>query len=92
MARSVWKGPFVDGYLLKKAEAARASGRNEVIRTWSRRTTILPQFIGLTFAVYNGLKFIPVLVTDQMIGHKFGEFAPTRTYYGHEADRKAKRK
>lgn len=92
MARSVWKGPFVDGYLLKKAEAARASGRNEVIRTWSRRSTILPQFIGLTFAVYNGLKFIPVLVTDQMIGHKFGEFAPTRTYYGHEADRKAKRK
>lgn len=92
MARSVWKGPFVDGYLLKKAEAARASGRNEVIRTWSRRSTILPQFIGLTFAVYNGLKFIPVLVTDQMIGHKFGEFAPTRTYYGHEADRKSKRK
>lgn len=92
MARSVWKGPFVDGYLLKKAEAARASGRNEVIRTWSRRSTILPQFIGLTFAVYNGLKFIPVLVTDQMIGHKFGEFAPTRTYYGHEADKKSKRK
>lgn len=92
MARSVWKGPFVDGYLLKKAEAARASGRNEVIKTWSRRSTILPQFVGLTFGVYNGKKFVPVLVTEQMIGQKFGEFAPTRTYYGHAADKKAKRK
>jgi len=92
VARSVWKGPFVDGYLLKKAEAARASGRNEVIKTWSRRSTILPQFVGLTFGVYNGKKFVPVLVTEQMIGQKFGEFAPTRTYYGHAADKKAKRK
>ena len=91
MARSVWKGPFIDGYLLKKAEAARASGRNEIIKTWSRRSTILPQFVGLTFGVYNGQKFIPVLVSDQMIGHKFGEFAPTRTYYGHGVDKKAKR-
>ncbi|GGF74096.1 MULTISPECIES: 30S ribosomal protein S19 [Terasakiella] len=92
MARSVWKGPFVDGYLLGKAEKARESGRNDVIKTWSRRSTILPQFVGLTFGVYNGNKFIPVLVTEDMIGHKFGEFSPTRTYYGHAADKKAKRK
>ncbi len=92
MPRSIWKGPFVDGYLLKKAEKTRESGRNEVIKTWSRRSTILPQFVGLTFGVYNGQKFIPVLVSDQMVGHKFGEFAPTRTYYGHAADKKAKRK
>lgn len=85
MARSTWKGPFIDGYLLKKAEKARASGRNEVIKTWSRRSTILPQFIGLTFGVYNGQKFIPVLVTDNMIGHKLGEFAPTRHFQQHTA-------
>lgn len=91
MARSVWKGPFVDGYLLKKAEAARQSGRNDAIRTWSRRSTILPQFVGLTFAVYNGRKFIPVLVNESMVGHKLGEFAPTRTYHGHAADKKARR-
>ena len=91
MARSVWKGPFVDGYLLKKAENARESGRNEVIKTWSRRSTILPQFVGLTFGVYNGHKFVPVLVTENMVGHKFGEFAPTRTFHGHSADKKAKR-
>lgn len=91
MARSVWKGPFVDGYLLKKAEAVRGSGRNDVIKTWSRRSTILPQFVGLTFGVHNGTKFIPVLVTENMIGHKFGEFSPTRTYFGHTADKKAKR-
>ena len=78
MARSVWKGPFVDGYLLKKAEAARSSGRHEMIRIWSRRSTILPQFVGLTFGVYNGQKHIPVMVTEEMVGHKFGEFAPTR--------------
>ena len=92
MARSVWKGPFVDGYLLKKADASRASGRNEVIKTWSRRSTILPQFVGLTFGVYNGHKHIPVAVTEEMIGQKFGEYSPTRTYYGHAADKKAKRK
>lgn len=91
MSRSVWKGPFVDGYLLKKAEETRASGRNMVIKTWSRRSTILPQFVGLNFGVYNGRKFIPVLVTEEMIGHKFGEFSPTRTYAGHAADKKAKR-
>jgi small subunit ribosomal protein S19 len=91
MARSIWKGPFVDGYLLKKAEAARSSGRFEMIRIWSRRSTILPQFVGLTFGVYNGQKHIPVLVTEEMVGHKFGEFAPTRSFYGHSSDRKAKR-
>ena len=92
MARSSWKGPFVDGYLLKKADAAQSSGRKDVIKTWSRRSTILPQFVGLTFAVYNGKKHIPVAVTEEMIGQKFGEYSPTRTYYGHAADKKAKRK
>jgi small subunit ribosomal protein S19 len=92
MPRSVWKGPFVDGYLLKKAEKSRESGRKEVIKTWSRRSTILPQFVGLTFGVHNGRKHIPVLVSEDMIGQKFGEYAPTRTYYGHAADKKAKRK
>lgn len=91
MARSVWKGPFVDGYLLKKAEAHRAAGKRDIIKTWSRRSTILPQFVGITFGVHNGHKFIPVLVTEDMIGHKFGEFALTRTFYGHAADKKAKR-
>jgi len=92
MTRSVWKGPFVDGFLLKKAEKSRASGRSEVIKIWSRRSTILPQFVGLTFGVYNGNKHIPVLVNEDMVGHKFGEFSPTRTYYGHAADKRAKRK
>ena len=91
MSRAIWKGPFIDRSLLKKVEAARQSGKNTVIKTWSRRSTILPQFVGLTFGVHNGKKFIPVLVTDQMIGHKLGEFAPTRTYYGHGVDKKAKR-
>ncbi len=91
MARSVWKGPFVDGYLLKKAEQARTSGRKDVIRIWSRRSTILPQFVGLTFGVYNGRKFIPVSVNEDMVGHKFGEFSPTRTYHGHAADKRARR-
>ena len=91
MARSVWKGPFVDGYLLKKAEATLASGRNTVIKIWSRRSTIMPQIVGLTFGVHYGQKFVPVLVTEHMVGHKFGEFAPTRTYFGHAADKKARR-
>ena len=91
MTRSVWKGPFVDGYLLRKAEAARASGRHEMIKIWSRRSTILPQFVGLNFGVYNGQKHIPVMVNEEMVGHKFGEFAPTRMFYGHSSDRKAKR-
>jgi small subunit ribosomal protein S19 len=92
MTRSIWKGPFVDGYMLKKVEKALASGRNDVVKIWSRRSTVLPQFVGVTFGVHNGHKHIPVNVTEDMIGHKFGEFAPTRTYYGHAADKKAKRK
>ena len=92
MARSVWKGPFVDLYLLKKAEDAQEAGAKAgPIKTWSRRSTILPQFVGLTFNVYNGKKFVPVLVSEDMVGHKLGEFAPTRTYYGHGADKKGKR-
>jgi small subunit ribosomal protein S19 len=91
MTRSVWKGPFVDGYLLKKAETSRSSGRREMIKIWSRRSTILPQFVGLTFGVYNGQKHIPVMVTEEMVGHKFGEFSPTRQFYGHTSDRKATR-
>ncbi len=91
MARSVWKGPFVDSYLLRKAEKGRASGRNDIIKTWSRRSTVMPQFVGLTFGVYNGRKFLPVLVTENMVGHKFGEFSPTRTFFGHAADKKARR-
>lgn len=91
MARSVWKGPFIDPYLFKKAEKVRESGRSDVIKTWSRRSTIVPQFVALNFAVYNGKKFIPVFVTEDMVGHKFGEFSATRTYHGHGADKKAKR-
>ena len=91
MPRSIWKGPFVDGYMLKKAENVRAFGRNDIIKTRSRRSTVLPQFVGLTFGVYNGQKFIPVLVTEDMVGHKLGEFSPTRIYYGHSADKRAKR-
>ena len=88
MARSVWKGPFVEGSLIKKAEKARGSTRNDVIKTWSRRSTILPQFVGLTFGVYNGKKFIPVNVTEEMVGHKLGEFSPTRTFSAHSGDKK----
>ncbi len=88
MARAVWKGPFVDRHLLKKVEEGRTAGKG-VIKTWSRRSTILPNFVGLTFGVHNGNKFIPVLVTDQMIGHKLGEFAPTRTFKAHSAEKKA---
>lgn len=91
MPRSVWKGPFFDRYLIEKAEKVRSSGRSDVIKTWSRRSTIIPQFVGLTFGVYNGKKFVPVSVSENMVGHKFGEFSPTRTYYGHGADKKAKR-
>ena len=84
MARSLKKGPFVDAYLLKKVEAIEAMGeKKQVIKTWSRRSTIFPQFIGHTFAVYNGKKHIPVYVTEEMVGHKLGEFAPTRTFYSY---------
>ena len=92
MARSIWKGPFVEGYVLNKAEKVRESGREKVIKIWSRKSTILPQFVGLTFGVYNGRKHIPVLVSEEMIGQKFGEYSPTRTYYGHAADKKMKKK
>ena len=93
MARSIWKGPFVEGYVLKKAEKVRESGKNEVIKIWSRKSTILPQFVGLTFGVYNGQKFVPVTVNEQMVGHKFGEFSPTRSFKGHTAaDKKAEKK
>ena len=91
MVRSVWKGPFDEGSLLKKADAARSSGRHDVIKIWSRRSTILPQFVGLTFGVYNGQKFVPVSVNEEMVGHKFGEFSPTRTFHGHAGDKKAKK-
>ena len=90
MARSVWKGPFVDLHLLKKAESA-AEGSTAPIKTWSRRSTILPQFVGLTFNVYNGRKFVPVSVNEDMVGMKLGEFAPTRFFPGHAADKKGKR-
>lgn len=91
MPRSVWKGPFFDSFLIKKVEALKASGRRDPIKTWSRRSTIIPHFVGMTFAVHNGHKFVPVLVNENMVGHKLGEFAPTRTYYGHGADKKSKR-
>ena len=88
MARSVWKGPFVDGYLLKKADKVRESGRSEVIKTWSRRSTITPDFVGLNFSVHNGRSFLPVYVTENMVGHKLGEFSPTRTFKSHQAGNK----
>ncbi len=88
MARSVWKGPFVDRHLLKKVEDHLSGKTRGVVQTWSRRSTILPNMVGITFGVHNGKKFIPVLVSDQMIGHKLGEFAPTRNYRGHGADKK----
>ncbi len=91
MARSIKKGPFVDGHLEEKVQAEGPNSK-KIIKTWSRRSTITPDFIGLTFAVHNGRKFIPVFVTENMVGHKLGEFAPTRTYYGHAADKKSKLK
>jgi small subunit ribosomal protein S19 len=92
MPRSVKKGPFVDDHLMKKVDAMTRAGERRVIKTWSRRSVILPEFVGHTFAVHNGRKFIPVFVTENMVGHKLGEFSPTRTFFGHAADRKAKRK
>ncbi|MFI5367094.1 MAG: 30S ribosomal protein S19 [Candidatus Binatia bacterium] len=89
MARSVKKGPFVDPSLLRKVEAMNASREKKVVRTWSRRSTITPDMIGHTFAVHNGRKFIPVFVSENMVGHKLGEFSPTRTFHGHSGDRKA---
>ena len=91
MSRSLKKGPFTDDHLEKKLDTLNAANEKKVIRTWSRRSTILPQFVGLTFGVYNGHKFLPVQVNENMVGHKFGEFSPTRTFTGHSADKKAKR-
>jgi len=90
MARSLKKGPFIDIHLFKKIEEANRTGSKKVIKTWSRRSTILPEAVGLTFAVHNGKKFIAVFVTENMVGHKLGEFAPTRLFHGHAGDRKAK--
>ena len=91
MARSIKKGPFIDEHLAKKVQAEAADSK-KIIKTWSRRSTITPEFVGLTLAVHNGRKFIPVFVTENMVGHKVGEFAPTRTFYGHASDKKSKLK
>ena len=90
MARSVKKGPFIDDHLLKKLTNAVEKNDKKVIKTWSRRSTVLPEAVGLTFAVHNGKKFVPVYVSENMIGHKFGEFAPTRTFHGHAEKKAAK--
>lgn len=92
MARSIKKGPYVQDSLLRKVDLDGGSTASKVIKTWSRRSTIIPEFVGHTFAVHNGKKFLPVYVSENMVGHKLGEFAPTRTYYGHGADKKSKRK
>ncbi|MGV3143047.1 30S ribosomal protein S19 [Staphylococcus simulans] len=92
MARSIKKGPFVDDHLMKKVEAQEGNHKKTVIKTWSRRSTIFPNFIGITFAVYDGRKHVPVYVTEDMVGHKLGEFAPTRTFKGHAADDKKTRR
>ncbi len=91
MPRSVKKGPFIDEHLLRKVDAAIQAGGRKVVKTWSRRSTIIPEFVGANIMVHNGNKFIPVYVTENMVGHKLGEFAPTRTFKGHAADRKGKR-
>jgi small subunit ribosomal protein S19 len=91
MARSAKKGPFVDYHLQEKVDKMNEGGKKQVIKTWSRRSMITPEFIGHTFAVHNGQKFVPVYVTDQMVGHKLGEFSPTRTFHGHAADKKKKK-
>lgn len=92
MPRSLKKGPYIEDKLLRRVSIAQETRSNQVIKTWSRRSTIIPEMVGLTLAVHNGRKFIPVFVTENMVGHKLGEFSPTRTYYGHAADRKSKRK
>jgi small subunit ribosomal protein S19 len=91
LARSIKKGPFVDNHLMSKVRVSHETRSKKVIKTWSRRSTVIPEFVGLTFAVHNGRKFVPVFVTENMVGHKLGEFAPTRTYYGHGADKKARK-
>jgi small subunit ribosomal protein S19 len=92
MPRSVKKGPFIDDHLIRKVDAMNASGEKRVIRTWSRRSTVVPDMIGHTIAVHNGRKFIPTFITENMVGHKLGEFAPTRTFHGHSGDRKTETK
>ena len=92
MPRSLFKGPFVDTHLLKKVEAAAANNERRPIKTWSRRSMVMPEMVGLTIAIHNGRQHVPVLINEDMVGHKLGEFAPTRTYRGHAADKKAKRK
>lgn len=92
MPRSLKKGPFVDDHLMKKASEAQETGSRKIIKTWSRRSTILPEFVGLTFAVHNGKKFLPVFVSEDMVGHKLGEFSPTRTFYSHAGDKKSRPK
>ena len=92
MPRSLKKGPYIEDKLLSRVSAAQETRSNQVIKTWSRRSTIIPEMVGLTLAVHNGRKFIPVFVSENMVGHKLGEFSPTRTYYGHAADKKSKRK
>ena len=91
MARSVKKGPFVDEHLMKKVDSLNVNNGRQVIKTWSRRPTILPEFVAHTFAVHNGKKFIPVFVSENMVGHKLGEFSPTRTFHGHAGDKKSKK-
>lgn len=91
MARSVKKGPFVDAHLLKKVETARATNDKRPVKTWSRRSTVLPEFLGLTIAVHNGKQHVPVYISENMVGHKLGEFSLTRTFKGHAADKKAKK-
>lgn len=92
MPRSLKKGPFVEPSLVKKVLVAQENRSNQVIKTWSRRSTIIPEMVGLTFAVHNGKKFVPVFVTENMVGHKLGEFSPTRTFYGHAGDKKTKKR
>ncbi|MEM7098515.1 MAG: 30S ribosomal protein S19 [Pseudomonadota bacterium] len=91
MPRSLYKGPFIDTHLMKKVETAAANNERRPIRTWSRRSMIVPEMVGLTIAIHNGRQHVPVLINEDMVGHKLGEFAPTRTYRGHAADKKAKR-
>jgi small subunit ribosomal protein S19 len=90
MPRSLKKGPFVDQKLLKKVQISQETRSNRVVKTWSRRSTIIPEMVGITLAVHNGRKFVPVFITEDMVGHKLGEFSPTRTYYGHAADKKSR--
>jgi small subunit ribosomal protein S19 len=90
MSRSLKKGPYIEGHLLKKVQVAQDSRSNRVIKTWSRRSTIVPEMVGLTLAVHNGRKFIPVFISENMVGHKLGEFSPTRTFHGHSGDKKSK--